>query len=283
MSHTKIGDGEVIFGEHVKIGDNVKFIFSKNNKITIGNNVTIGDNTKFIVSSGDVCIGDWTTIHEECLVLSEDGVSIGEHGWFGRNTIIDGTGGLIIKNGVRVGMYSQIWTHVAAGELIEGCRLIGKKAVVLENDVWLVGSCTVSSGVTIGEKAICLNGSNVTKSVIPNAVVAGSPAVAREKLKFYKPLTPEAKYSLMSEWMTIFSSEYDLNLEMNHNGKNIIKISKNDESLYMCLDVSDYESVETKENECKMCIETKKYNKTQLFIERLTMKYLSSNKARFYS
>ena len=77
---------------------------------------------KFVCDGGDVAIDDWTSFHDRCLVLSGKGVTIGQHGWVRTNTIIDGTGGITIGNGVRVGMYSQLWSHVAAGEQIEAAR-----------------------------------------------------------------------------------------------------------------------------------------------------------------
>ena len=52
------------------------------------------------------------------LILAEEEMKIGHNCWFGQHTVLDATGGLEIHNGVRVGMFSQIWTHVASGEQI---------------------------------------------------------------------------------------------------------------------------------------------------------------------
>src|SRR4051812_7875685 len=186
-----IGNGTVNLGLNCSVGENVSVIFKKDTIFSVGDYVTIGDGVKIIIEDGDVKLGDWSTVHANTLVLSKVGVEIGRHCWFGQNSILDGTGGLRIMDGVRVGMYSQIWTHVAAGEQIEGCKLFSARPTVIMNDAWLVGSCTVGSGITIGERAICMNGSNITKSVPAHTVALGAPATVREGLSFYRKVTPE--------------------------------------------------------------------------------------------
>jgi carbonic anhydrase/acetyltransferase-like protein (isoleucine patch superfamily) len=136
-----IGEGSVKVGEKCNIGQNVSVVFKKNTELNIADFVTIGDNVKIVIENGYVQIGDWTTIHANSLLLCKTGLLIGRHCWFGQNSVIDGTGGLTIDDGVRVGMYSQIWTHVAAGELIEGCKLFSAKPTHIKRDAWLVGSC----------------------------------------------------------------------------------------------------------------------------------------------
>jgi len=48
--------------------------------------------------------------------------------------------------------------------------------IVIGNDVWIGGSCTILAGVTIGDNSIVAAGSVVTKSIPENTVVAGNPA-----------------------------------------------------------------------------------------------------------
>lgn len=82
--------------------------------------------------------------------------------------------GLIIGNGAEIGMYSQVWTHVASGEQIEGCTLYSKRETIIEDDVWLVGSCIVGSEVLswIGEGVALIN-SVLTKDTLPDRAYAG--------------------------------------------------------------------------------------------------------------
>jgi acetyltransferase-like isoleucine patch superfamily enzyme len=201
---TIIGPGTVRLGRNVSIQPGVRAIFSEPATIELGDYVTIGENTKFIVESSDVAIGDWSTIHNDSTVLCKRGVSIGQHCWFGQSTVIDGTGGMTIDNGVRVGMYSQLWSHVAAGEQIEGCTLFGETPSHLCEDVWLVGTCFVASGVTVGRRTVALAGSNITKSCPPDSVLAGAPARVREGLSFYRPVSMDEKVAMLRDWLDAF-------------------------------------------------------------------------------
>jgi acetyltransferase-like isoleucine patch superfamily enzyme len=277
-----IGSGDVVVGKFTVFGAGVKFIFKKPGVISFGDYVTVGDGVKVVIDGGNVFIDDWSTVHSNTLIISKKGIKIGQHCWFGQNNIIDGTGGLIIGNGVRVGMYSHIWTHVAAGELIEGCTLFSEKPVYIDDDVWLVGSCTIGSGVKIGRRAICMNGSYVTKSVADNTVVAGSPAKPRVGLKFYKIKTIEEKYAMMQEWLLDFC-------------RGSIKIYCDDISRPNCTIIRDWREQEVFifkysydyigysliDGQSKFCIENKKYSKSFTDLEAELIRYLSGNKARF--
>jgi acetyltransferase-like isoleucine patch superfamily enzyme len=205
-----IGTGTVEIGNSTSIGPGAQIVFNKPGKITLGDYCNIGAGTKIVCSGGDVIIGDWTTLHDSCLVLSSQYVHIGEHCWFGQNCVIDGSGGLSIGRGVRVGMYSQIWSHVAAGEQIEGCTLFGERSVEIQDDVWLVGSCIVASGVTIGRRTVALIGSNITKSWPANSVLAGTPAALKPSLSFYKDITLDEKWSLISQWLHAVHEDIDI-------------------------------------------------------------------------
>jgi acetyltransferase-like isoleucine patch superfamily enzyme len=51
-----------------------------------------------------------------------------------------------------------------------------KRKVIIGNDVWVGGNCTIVAGVTIGEGAVVAAGSVVTKDVAPFTIVGGVPA-----------------------------------------------------------------------------------------------------------
>ncbi|MDX2102942.1 MAG: antibiotic acetyltransferase [Alphaproteobacteria bacterium] len=51
-----------------------------------------------------------------------------------------------------------------------------KGPIVVGNDVWIAAQVIVTSGVTIGDGAIILQGAVVTEDVPPFAIVAGNPA-----------------------------------------------------------------------------------------------------------
>src|SRR5512137_2698302 len=202
-------DDNVRLGSYNRIGQNVVLSGFKGNAgspITIGDCNDIHDGTRLLIGPGGCAIGDWNVFHNSMLVMGDGGLSIGHNCWFGQNTILDASGGLTIGNGVRVGMYSQIWTHVASGELVEGCTLFAHRPTLIADDVWLVGSCIVGSGLEIGRRTICLIGSLLTKSTPPGSVFGGSPARPLEGLNFYRQVSLEEKVEMMRGWATAFCS-----------------------------------------------------------------------------
>ncbi|QBC43127.1 acyltransferase [Iodobacter fluviatilis] len=274
-----VGKGRVEIGKNCNIGEDAVVIFKNESLLSIGDYVTIGNGVKIIIENGNVTIGDWSTIHANTLLLSTAGLSIGRHCWFGQNSILDGTGGLSIDDGVRVGMYSQIWTHVAAGEQIEGCKLFSSRSTRIGRDVWLVGSCTVGSGIDIGERAICMNGSNITKSIPAHAVVAGIPARVREGVSFYKNISLSEKFSLMLGWVDEFCNLFNFT----HHVVNDHSIIINGESeLIIYLYELNFQDREENLSSVAFCIENKKYEKKFTETEEKFIRFLSGNKARFY-
>jgi acetyltransferase-like isoleucine patch superfamily enzyme len=53
--------------------------------------------------------------------------------------------------------------------------------VIIRDNVWIGMNATILKGVTIGENSVVAAGSVVTKSVEPNTVVAGNPAIVVKK------------------------------------------------------------------------------------------------------
>lgn len=283
-----IGEGDVVVGRNTSISPTAQIIFHRPASVVIGDYCSIGPGVKFVVDGGPVTIGDWTTLHDQCLVLSTQGVQIGQHGWFGQNTVLDGSGGLTIGNGVRVGMYSQIWSHVAAGEQIEGCTLFGQRPVVIEDDVWLVGSCICASGITIGRRTVALINSNITRSWPEEVVLAGSPAKQKSLLSFYKPVTLDEKWAMLRGWLDelvptlgIAALDGPTDRVMAYRWADperageIIAFVKEDDGQAAGLGEACDITV------CNL--ETKRYTKTYSEIERRVLKALAGNKARFLS
>jgi len=270
-----IGD-QVTLGNYNTIGDNVVL----QGKITLGDCNQIHNNTRIIAGSVPIDIGDWNVFHNNMFISGEAGICIGHNCWFGQNTVLDGTGHLFIGHGVRIGMYSQIWTHVSSGEQIEGCTLLASRPTFIANEVWLVGSCTVGSGLTLGYRSICMTGSVITKNTLAEKVYGGSPARQLEKLSFYKTIFPEEKKSLIDTWIT----EY--------------QIKNAEKRLSVCItkDISTIEDLISQEK-LLFSLEDSKFglnNKTTWFnlsdktytkkltnLERSFYKFIFGNKARF--
>lgn len=282
----KTGNGTIKIGNQCSIGENVSVIFSRPAIVDFGDYVSLGDNVKIIVDGGDVRVGDWTTLHSDTLVLSKSGVKIGAHCWFGQNTILDGTGGLTIENGVRVGMYSQLWSHVAAGEQIEGCTLYGESPIHICSDVWLVGSCMVATGVKIGKRTIALAGSNITKSCGDNVVLAGSPAKLKADLSFYREITLDEKFELLHRWLVelTFPSVNGAPSLTRENDVIIVHWGDAEKVKFYKLAKAYEVALESSHPKTTLCcVEDKRYVKALTTAEKSVLKYLAGNKARFYS
>lgn len=277
---TAVIDPRVTFGSYNKIGKNVEIKFlNPNSKATVvfGDNNIINDRVRILISEGNLSIGDWNVFHNDMLVMGGAGLTVGHNGWFGQNTILDGSGELVLGNGVRIGMYSQVWTHVASGELIEGCTLHGFRKTIIEDDVWLVGSCIVSSGITIAQRTVALIGSNLTKDTKAHTVYAGSPALEKPNLNFYKPVTIDDKFIMMENWAKEFCAMHNYRIITSVQKIEIID-EKSLETLIISLNL-DPKGFNQKTTYYDLLL--KKYTKRLTALESAFYRYLFNNKARF--
>ncbi|WP_294958164.1 hypothetical protein [uncultured Flavobacterium sp.] len=270
----------VVLGEYNRIGKNVVIEILGNNSnaiAIIGDNNIINDNTRIFIH-GEFIVGDWNVFHNDMLIMPEDSMRIGHNCWFGQNTILDGAGGLEIGNGVRVGMYSQIWTHVASGEQIEGCILYAKRKTIINDDVWLVGSCVVGSGIVLGKRSTALINSVITKDTLPDRAYSGSPAKIMEHVKFYLPKTIDEKFDMLKTWMEEFVkiNIETFKLEVNKNELVLFNLKENENVI---LTKSETKSIDLKQSIFYLFDKT--FNKTNSISERTIYKFLYNNKARF--
>lgn len=270
----------VILGNFNRIGKNVVIDIIGDNSETyaiIGDNNIVNDNTRILIH-GKLTIGDWNVFHNDMLIMAEDVLTIGHNGWFGQNTILDGAGGLEIGNGVRVGMYSQIWTHVASGEQIEGCILYAKRKTTIKDDVWLVGSCVVGSGIVLGERSTVLINSVVTKDTLPDKAYSGSPAKIMENLNVYLPKTLEEKFLMLTGWIEEFVSldMTNYNLEIKEDELLLKNLSNNEMVIFTKSQIKNSDK-----SKSIFYLSDKTFNKTNSITERTIYKFLYGNKARF--
>lgn len=293
MSYNKIGRNNaidssaqisenVIIGHYNKIGKNViisGFKDQDNAEIRIGDCNIIHDNTRILIGENGLSIGDWNVFHNNMLVMGNGRIEIGHNCWFGQNTILDSTGGLFIHNGVRIGLYSQVWTHVASGELIEGCKLFAKRSTIIEDDAWLVGSCNVGSGVHIGNRAICMNGSLITKDIKANCVYRGSPARLVDGVSYYSNITLEEKMQMMLCWVKDFLANYQrasysvsedgLTIQINDTNGDVVIIGKASEDIVYHNSVTYFNVID------------KTFRKKFTTLEMCFYKFIYDHKARF--
>jgi acetyltransferase-like isoleucine patch superfamily enzyme len=166
-------------------------------RIRIGDFSFLGHDSKLLVPSA--AIGDYTAIQHHGLLNGRKPLVIGHNCWIGQNCVLNAEDDLTIGNNVGIGAYSSVYTHGYFGDILEGSQVFKVAPVVLGDDVWILGSYNViSPGVVIGEKALVLTGSNVTKDVPANHTVGGAPARdMTDRLVPYKPRTIDEKIELV--------------------------------------------------------------------------------------
>jgi acetyltransferase-like isoleucine patch superfamily enzyme len=135
-----------------------KKIFLKLQGCEVGERVTFYPGIR--ISPGrNISIGNDVDLAWGVLITTRGGVSIGDRTLIGYNTLI------LSANHVIPSGRDEIFTagHLAA-------------PIIIENDVWIGGNCTITAGVTIGEGAVVAAGAVVTKNVAPFTIVGGVPA-----------------------------------------------------------------------------------------------------------
>lgn len=172
---SRIQAREIVLGEGVVLEDGVTIAGPNGpaERVVLGDHVFIGANSKFRTPVLE--IGDYTQLHNHTLGNGYRPLRIGHNGWFGQNCILNATDEMSIGNNVGVGAASQLWTHIAFGDTLQGCRWDSTKPMVIGDDVWFVGHCIVSP-ITAASRAMALVGSVVTRDMEENRVYAGSPA-----------------------------------------------------------------------------------------------------------
>lgn len=178
---SKIGASSIIqpncfIGNNVTIGENC--IIHSN--VSIYDNTVIGDNV--IINSGTVIGGEAfyykkrETGYDQLLsagrVIIEDDVHIGSSTTIDRGVTGDTTigKGSKLDNLIQIGHDTIIGEHclIASQTAVAGC-------VVIENNVTIWGQVGISSGLTIGESAILLAKSGVSKSLKGHTTYYGVP------------------------------------------------------------------------------------------------------------
>ena len=172
---SRIDADEIVLGEGVVIEDGASISgpHGRARRVVLGDHVFIGANTRFRVP--ELEIGDFTQIHNGTLGNGYTPLTIGNNGWFGQNCILNATERLTIGHNCGVGAYSQLWTHIAYGDVLQGCRWDAASPLTIGQDVWFVGHCIVSP-ITAHDRAMALVGSVITRDMEENHVYGGSPA-----------------------------------------------------------------------------------------------------------
>lgn len=137
-------------------------------RIVIGNDVTVGNHCTWDLAYSlggrpELIIGDRVSVNYRCTLSIAKSLTIGS------DTMIAGN----------VKIYDNISHPVSPARRSMHSRITADEAtpVVIGQNCWLGMSSIILRGVSIGDNSIVAAGAVVTKSVPPNTIVAGNPAV----------------------------------------------------------------------------------------------------------
>lgn len=129
---------------------------------------------KYYLRLFNIRIGKSSTIHRACRFFHVGKISIGNNSTINWGCYLDNRRGIIIGNNVGIAHNSKIYT---LGHDINDSEFKTKGAPVkIEDNVFIFSNSLIMPGVTIGEGAIVLAGSVVTKNVEAWSIVGGNPA-----------------------------------------------------------------------------------------------------------
>ncbi len=147
--------------------------------VKIGNYVSIYAGCSFSISPGGRCtIGDFTLLNGALLMVEEE-IRIGSHCLISWNVAIADSDFHPLPPAERradaEALAPFFKNRPPRPKLVTA-------PVIISDNVWIGMNAVILKGVTIGDNSVVAAGSVVTKSIEPNTVVAGNPAVVVKKL-----------------------------------------------------------------------------------------------------
>ena len=146
-------------------------VFGKHDSVYAGCSFSIGVN-------GRCTVGDFTLLNG-ALVMAEEKIEIGSH------CLISWNVGIADSDFHPLDPAQRLIDAQAVAPFFKDRPPRPKLKTVpvkISDNVWIGMNATILKGVTIGENSVVAAGSVVTKSVPPNTVVAGNPAVFVKQL-----------------------------------------------------------------------------------------------------
>jgi len=167
---------EIILGKNIEIGDNTMItgMNKEAERVVLGDNVFIDRNCVVMLPVFEV--GDYFKFFKYGRISGYKSCKVGHNFYADSSCILNCTDNLTIKNNVCVGANTALWTHMSFGDVIEGCRFCYTKEMLVEDDVWFNGHCSIAP-ITAKRKSMAMPGSVVTKDMEENHIYGGVPAV----------------------------------------------------------------------------------------------------------
>ncbi|MGI8480536.1 MAG: acyltransferase [Chthoniobacterales bacterium] len=170
--------GEGFYCESAQIFRHLKTV--RPHAVRIGNHVSCYAGCSFALGVNGTCtIGDFTLMNG-ALVMAEERIEIGSHCLISWNVGIADSDFHPLDAAQR-----RIDAHALAPFFKDrpARPKLRTAPVVIGDNVWIGMNAVILKGVTIGENSVVAAGAVVTKSVPPNVVVAGNPAVVTKELR----------------------------------------------------------------------------------------------------
>jgi acetyltransferase-like isoleucine patch superfamily enzyme len=167
-SNVEVGSGSILSGDVAF----KRFRSTKPSGLRVGRDCTM-DGVQFAVGEdGAVAIGDFCYF-TNAVLLCELSLTIGNYVVIGWNTTIADTDFHPLSPAQRIA------DAIACSPMANGRARppIAKRAVVIEDDVWIGPNATILKGVRIGAGSFIEPGALVTKDVPPRSRVLGNPAI----------------------------------------------------------------------------------------------------------
>ncbi len=164
--------GEGLYAETAQI---FRFMRSQRQPaIELGKHVSLYAGVSFALGENGTCkIGDFTLLNG-ALIMADERIEIGKH------VLVSWNVGIADSDFHPIDAAQRRIDTLALAPFYKDRppRPVLKTApVIIEDNVWIGMNAVILKGVTIGENSVVAAGSVVSKSVPPNVVVAGNPAV----------------------------------------------------------------------------------------------------------
>ena len=173
----------VVFGEgfYCESAQVFRFLKSKTPRaVVFGDHVSVYGGCSFSIGINGKCtVGDFTLLNG-ALIMAEERIEIGSHCLVSWNVGIADSDFHPLAPAQRI-----IDAHALAPFFKDRPPRpeIRTAPVIISDNVWIGMNAVILKGVTIGENSVVAAGAVVTKSVPPNVVVAGNPAVITKQLR----------------------------------------------------------------------------------------------------